>query len=104
VPIEQRFEERIARNDTRRRELITSWPASSDGAADMALDRIRHRLFVGTRSPPEMTVYDNLSGKEIQSLPAPQTMDGVHYDANVRRVYMTGGRWYGTPEASPPVP
>jgi hypothetical protein len=87
--------------DTRKRELIKSWPARGDGAADMALDRIRHRLFVGTRIPPEMTVYDSQSGKEIQSLPAPETMDGVYYDANLKRIYMTGGRWYGTPEASP---
>ena len=48
-----------------------------------------------------MTVYDSMSGKEIQSLPAPETMDGVYYDANLKRVYMTGGRWYGTPDASP---
>jgi hypothetical protein len=48
-----------------------------------------------------MTVYDSLSGQEIQSLPAPEAMDGVHYDANLKRVYMTGGRWYGTPDASP---
>jgi hypothetical protein len=67
----------------------------------MALDRINHRLFVGTRTPPEMTVYDSASGKEVQSLPAPETMDGVHYDANLKRIYTTGGRWYGTPEASP---
>ena len=67
----------------------------------MVLDRTDHRLFVGTRTPAEMTVYDSLSGKEIQSLPAPETMDGVHYDANLKRVYMTGGRWYGTPDASP---
>ena len=87
--------------DTRKRELIKSWAASGDGAGDMALDRGRHRLFVGTRIPPEMTVYDSLSGKEIQRLPGPETMDGVHYDANLKRVYMTGGRWYGTPEASP---
>jgi hypothetical protein len=87
--------------DTRKRELITSWPAAGDGAADMALDPVRHRLFVGTRSPPQLTVYDSLSGRSIQSLPAPQTMDGVYYDANLKRVYMTGGRWYGTPEASP---
>jgi hypothetical protein len=87
--------------DTRKRELIKSWPARGDGAGDMALDRGRHRLFVGTRIPPEMTVYDSLSGKEIESLPAPEAMDGVYYDANLERVYMTGGRWYGTPEASP---
>jgi hypothetical protein len=87
--------------DTQKRELIKSWPARGDGAADMALDRIRHRLFVGTRTPPEMTVYDSLSGRQIQSLPAPETMDGVYYDANLKRVYLTGGRWYGTPGASP---
>jgi hypothetical protein len=87
--------------DTRKRELVKSWPARGDGAGDMALDRIRHRLFVGTRIPPEMTIYDSQSGKEVQSLPGPETMDGVSYDANLQRIYMTGGRWYGTPEASP---
>ena len=93
--------DRIYQVDTRKRELIKSWPARGDGAGDMALDRTRHRLFVGTRIPPEMTVYDSLSGKEIQSLPGPETMDGVHYDANLKRIYMTGGRWYGTPDVSP---
>lgn len=28
-------------------------------------------------------------------------MDGVYYDAKLKRIYMSGGRWYGTPEASP---
>jgi hypothetical protein len=87
--------------DTRKRELIKSWAARGDGAGDMSLDRTRHRLFVGTRTPPEMTVYDSLSGQEIQSLPGPETMDGVHYDSKLKRVYVTGGRWYGTPDASP---
>jgi hypothetical protein len=87
--------------DTRKRELLKSWPAHGDGAGDMALDRARHRLFVGTRVPAEMTVYDSLSGKEIASLPGPETMDGVYYDADLKRIYMSGGRWYGTPQASP---
>ena len=34
-------------------------------------------------------------------MPAPETMDGVYYDANLKRIYTTGGRWYGTPNASP---
>jgi hypothetical protein len=93
--------DRIYEFDAVKRELLKSWPARGDGAGDMALDRTRHRLFIGTRVPPEMTVYDSLSGEEIQSLPGPETMDGVHYDANLQRVYMTGGRWYGTPDASP---
>jgi hypothetical protein len=87
--------------DTRKRELIKSWPAAGDGAGDMSLDRARHRLFVGTRTPPEMTVYDSVTGKQIARLPGPAAMDGVHYDAALKRVYMTGGRWYGTPEPSP---
>jgi hypothetical protein len=87
--------------DSRKRELLKSWPARGDGAADMSLDRAHHRLFVGTRIPPEMTVYDSLSGKEIASLPGPETMDGVYYDLRLKRVYMSGGRWYGTPQASP---
>lgn len=87
--------------DTRKRELLKSWAAHGDGAADMSIDRIRHRLFVGTRIPAEMTVYDSRSGKEIASLPGPETMDGVHYDADLKRIYVSGGRWYGTPEASP---
>jgi hypothetical protein len=87
--------------DTRKRELLKSWPAHGDGAGDMSLDRVHHRLFVGTRIPPEMTVYDSVSGKEIVSLPGPETMDGVHYDLEFNRIYVSGGRWYGTPEASP---
>jgi hypothetical protein len=86
--------------DTRKRELVKSWPAKGDGAADMALDTVRHRLFVGTRTPPEMTVYDSVSGREVQSLPAPEAMDGVYYDASLKRIYLTGGRWYGAPEAA----
>jgi hypothetical protein len=87
--------------DTRKRELLKNWAAHGDGAADMSLDRARHRLFVGTRIPAAMTVYDSRSGKEIASLPGPETMDGVSYDANLKRIYVSGGRWYGTPEASP---
>jgi hypothetical protein len=87
--------------DTHKRELLKSWPARGDGAGDMSLDRIHHRLFVGTRVPPEMTVYDSVSGREIASLPGPDTMDGVYYDPELKRIYMSGGRWYGTPEASP---
>jgi hypothetical protein len=87
--------------DTRKRELIKSWAAHGDGAADMSLDQARHRLFVGTRIPAEMTVYDSQSGKEIASLPGPETMDGVSYDAHLERICVSGGRWYGTPEASP---
>jgi hypothetical protein len=87
--------------DTHKRELLRSWPARGDGAGDMSLDRVHHRLFGGTRLPAEMTVYDSESGKEIMSLPGPEAMDGVYFDGELKRIYVSGGRWYGTPEASP---
>jgi hypothetical protein len=86
--------------DTRKRELVKSWSAKGDGAADLSLDHTHHRLFVGTRTPAELTVYDSQSGKEIASLPGPEAMDGVYYDAKLQRVYVSGGRWYGTPQPS----
>jgi catechol 2,3-dioxygenase-like lactoylglutathione lyase family enzyme len=76
--------DRIFQFDTRKRELVKSWSSRGDGSADLALDRARHRLFVGSRVPPEVTIYDSMSGREIQSLPAPETMDGVHYDAKLK--------------------
>jgi hypothetical protein len=81
--------------DTIKRQLIKSWPARGDGGGDMSIDPVNHRLFVGTRTPPEMTVYDSESGKEIASLPTPEEMDGVYYDAQLKRIYVTGGRWFG---------
>lgn len=81
--------------DTIKRQLIKSWPARGDGGGDMGIDPVNHRLFVGTRTPPEMTVYDSESGKEIASLPTPEEMDGVYYDAKVKRIYVSGGRWFG---------
>ena len=33
--------------DTRKRELLKSWPAHGDGAGDMSLDRAHHRLVCG---------------------------------------------------------
>jgi hypothetical protein len=48
-----------------------------------------------------MTVYDSLSGKEIQRLPGPETMDGVYYDANLKRIYMKAGVGTGRPMHRP---
>ena len=81
--------------DAIKRQLIKSWPARGDGGGDMGIDPVNHRLFVGTRTPPEMTVYDSESGKEVASLPTPEEMDGVYYDAQLKRIYVSGGRWFG---------
>src|SRR5712691_5460891 len=77
------------------RQLVLTWPARGKNANDIGLDQAHRRVFVGTRTPPEMTVYDSDSGQEVAVLPTVENMDGVYYDARLRRVYVSGGTDYG---------
>jgi DNA-binding beta-propeller fold protein YncE len=78
--------------DTKKRAMVSAWQVSSERPGDGAFDEPDHRLLIGTRMPPTMTVMDSTSGKEITSLPTVEGMDGVHYDAIHKRVYVSGGR------------
>jgi len=57
----------------------------------MALDEADHRLFVVTRFPARLLVFDTNRGKIIQSLPAIGDSDDVFYDATRKRIYAIGG-------------
>jgi DNA-binding beta-propeller fold protein YncE len=81
--------------DTTKREVVSTWPVSSQRNGDGAFDEKTHRLFIGTRTPPQMTVMDSQSGKEVASLPTVEGMDGVYFDAADKRVYVSGGRDQG---------
>ena len=91
--------------DSRKRELLKSWPAHGDGAGDMSLDRVHHRLFVGTRIPAEMTVYDSGNSAARRSGRCQGPVDHARTESTTTRnssvSTCSGGRWYGTPEASP---
>lgn len=78
--------------DTKKRTMTSAWQVSSQRPGDGAFDEANHRLLIGTRMPPTMTVMDSTSGKEIASLPTVEGMDGVYYDAIHKRVYVSGGR------------
>jgi DNA-binding beta-propeller fold protein YncE len=78
--------------DTRQRQVISTWPVSSQHPGDAAMDESRSRLFIATRTPPEMIVMDSKSGKEMLHLPTPEGQDGVYFDAVHKRVYVSGGR------------
>jgi len=82
--------------DTKSRKIVSAWPVSSRGNGDGAFDETTHRLFVGTRTPPEMIVMDSLSGKEVVHLPTAEGMDGVYFDATHKRIYVSGGRGFDT--------
>jgi DNA-binding beta-propeller fold protein YncE len=81
--------------DTNKREVVSTWPVSSQRNGDGAFDENTHRLFIGTRTPPRMLVVDSQTGKEIANLPTVEGMDGVYFDAGHKRVYVSGGRDQG---------
>jgi hypothetical protein len=80
--------------DTKRREVVSTWPVSSQRNGDGALDEKTHRLFLGTRTPPQMVTMDSETGKEVANLPTVEGMDGVYFDAARKRVYVSGGRGF----------
>ncbi|MDB6082594.1 MAG: hypothetical protein JWN43_475 [Gammaproteobacteria bacterium] len=60
----------------------------------MALDESDHRLFVGTRAPARMAVFDTTSGRMIAALPGVQGSDDLFYDADRKRIYMPGSEGF----------
>jgi DNA-binding beta-propeller fold protein YncE len=78
--------------DTQKRQVVSTWPVSSQRNGDGAFDEKNHRLFIGTRTPPKMIAMDANTGKEVASLPTVEGMDGVYFNAAQKRVYVSGGR------------
>ena len=77
--------------DRKKREQITTWPvAGAENYGPLALDESHHRLFLGTRKPPMLIVFDTESGKQITQLDSVPSIDGVWYDAMRKRIYITG--------------
>jgi len=50
--------------------------------------------MIGTRTPPEMVVFDSTTGKQIANLPTGEGMDGVYFDDKRKRIYVSGGRGF----------
>jgi hypothetical protein len=78
--------------DRKKREVLSTWPVTSQRDGDAAFDESTSRLFIGTRTPPEMVVMDSKSGREIAHLPTAENVDGVYSDATRKRIYVSGGR------------
>jgi DNA-binding beta-propeller fold protein YncE len=77
--------------DRKKREQIATWPVTgAENYGPLALDETHHRLFLGTRKPPTLIVFDTETGKQITQLESVPSIDGVWYDATRKRVYVTG--------------
>src|SRR5215469_4797743 len=55
------------------------------------LDESEHRLFVVTRMPARLLVFDTNAGNIVQELPAVGDCDDVFYDQARKRIYASGG-------------
>ena len=83
---------KIAVLDREKRTPIGSWGTGMAFANyPMALDEANHRLFVVTRFPARLLVFDTNAGKTVQSLPATGDCDDVFYDSARKRIYASGG-------------
>jgi hypothetical protein len=77
---------KIAVLDRERRAIIATWPIGMALANyPMALDQADHRLFVMTRFPARLFVFDTNTGQTIQRLPAVGDCDDVFYDETRKR-------------------
>jgi len=80
----------------RNSKKITKWPVPEgiDENFPMALDEPDHRLFIVTRTPPRLIVWDTNAGKVVATLPCVGDVDDLYYDANHKRVYIPGGQGF----------
>ncbi|WP_333681511.1 hypothetical protein [Dyella sp.] len=81
--------------DKKTLQVTARWPLTgAQTNLSMALDEADHRLFIGTRNPSKLIVLDTQTGKQIASLDAPATSDGLFYDSVHKRIYVPGGDGY----------
>ena len=68
--------------------VTATWPVGAGSANyPMALDTVHHRLFVATRRPPHVVVFDTETGRTVATLQADGDADDLFYDTARRRVY-----------------
>jgi DNA-binding beta-propeller fold protein YncE len=83
---------KVAVVDREKHTITATWGTGMAFANyPMALDEKNHRLFVVTRFPARLLVFDTTNGKMVQSLSVVGDCDDVFYDATRKRVYASGG-------------
>lgn len=78
--------------DRDKHTVVATWKTDMAFANyPMALDEDDHRLFVVTRLPARLLVFDTNTGKIIEKVPAVGDCDDVFYDKTRKRIYASGG-------------
>jgi DNA-binding beta-propeller fold protein YncE len=78
--------------DRKKRTVIATWPIGQEAKHNvaMAFDEAAHRLFISTSNPEKLIVLNSDSGAIVASLPCGHMVDDMAYDANTKRIYLTG--------------
>jgi len=83
---------KVAVVDREKHTILATWKTDMAFANyPMALNESEHRLFVVTRMPARLLVFDTSTGKVVQKLPAVGDCDDVFYDKSRKRIYASGG-------------
>ena len=81
----------VAVVDKASRRVVRTWPVQEgEQNSAMELDEVNQRLFIVTRKPFKLVVLDTASGRSVASFDAPQRTNGLVFDAQNRRLYLTG--------------
>jgi DNA-binding beta-propeller fold protein YncE len=82
----------IAVVDRTSRTVVATWPLQGAAANfPMALDEPGRRLYVATRGPAALLVYDTGSGKEVDRIAIGGDADDIFFDASSKRIYAICG-------------
>jgi DNA-binding beta-propeller fold protein YncE len=82
-------------DDIQKHIVSKTWPiTNAQNNFPMALDEANHRLFVGTRDPPKLMVFDTNSGKAISVLDIANDADDIFYDAAKKQIYVSCGEGF----------
>lgn len=83
----------IAVVDRNNGTLLATWALAGHPANfPMALDEADRRLFVATRRPAALFVYDIDTGRQVASVPIGGDADDLFFDAKRKRVYAICGQ------------
>ncbi len=81
--------------DREKQSVMTKWSlVGVQRNFPMELDEQDHRLFVGTREPAEVLVFDTESGKVVASLDISKDPDDIFYNAKNKRIYVSCGEGF----------
>jgi WD40 repeat protein len=85
----------VAVIDAKSNQIIKSWQAvEAQRTVTLALDTANGRLFVGTRTPGHIIVYDIKSFNKVADFPSVGLIDGLFFDAGRKRLYVSGGEGF----------